>query len=501
MNIYFLRECSDGADENSLFCNESPIFNIIFSVFLVILGIILILPKVWRSFIKGGNFDKSKDKQTSLSEKFHAVLSRYESNHIDKVIIQELNEVMLEINFYETVKIKKKIVGKLVFDLEAKYHKRDEKEIYDCLHKRFHDSLISMIVHNLSFMDRLKDKLVFKWDKFKILPKIWSILIWFRGLGHVYFDTVKDVHIGIILVFLAGGGSMFLNPTGFPSVLAILFWLTILVPSLISSLHLCIYNPSMIFQNFQEKPIWLKILMRAGIVVLSIINPIIMINKYEEMNDKMINYALNGNRITAEFVDKLRKMNEQWVIFFKTELFLELFYQVALQIIILFLTETDTGTVSLPGLRAIIGNSSFFFIRDINPTVFLALSIMWSMKSCISLQIKSIAIKKGYCQFKTKVILACYALFSTFRRILSIVIFFAPSLGLFSILHHWQEEQIPFKIRMQYPEKTKPTDKIVLYNLTDTIKWGDYDRTNYLDPKKPVPPDYFLYTGRMETGL
>merc|ERR1719300_1595071 len=209
----------------------------------------------------------------------------------------------------------------------------------------------------------------------------------------------------------------------------------------------------------------------------------------------MINYALNGNRITAEFVDSMRNLKEQWISFFKTELFLELFYQVALQIIILFLTETDTGTASLPGLRAIIGNSSFFFIRDINPTVFLTLSILWSMKSCISLQIQTIAIKKGYCQFKTKVILACYALFSTFRRILSIVIFFAPSLGLFSILHHWQEEQIPFKIRMKYPEKTKPTDKIVLYNVTDTIYWGDYDRTNYLDPKNPVPPEYSIYTG------
>ena len=468
---------------------------------MIVLGLILIFPKVWRHFAKKENFDANTDHQTLISEKFHAALSQYETNHHNKMVLQKLNEIMLNVDFYETEKTKKKGFGSLVFDIEAKYHNRDEKEIYHCLHTRFHASLISLIVEDISFVDKFRDKLRDMFKEVKISSKIWSILSWFHGIRHVYLDTVKDIHIGIILVFLVGGGTMFENPSEFSSVLAILFWLTILVPLLISSLNLCIYNPSMIFQNFQEQSKWMKRMMRAGIVVLSILNPIILVNKYEQMNDKLTDHILNGKRITADFIDHMRSIKEQWLVFFKTDLFLELFYQVALQIIILCLTETNTGTVSLPGLSAIVESSSFFWMKEIDSTIFLGLSIIWSMKSCISLQLKSIAVKKGYCPFKTKLILVGYFLFSTLRRILSIVMFFAPSLGLFSILHHWQEEQIPFKIRMEYPEKTKPSDKIALYNLTDTIYWGEYDRVNYSDPKKPTFPEYSVYTGKDENRI
>ena len=87
-----------------------------------------------------------------------------------------------------------------------------------------------------------------------------------------------------------------------------------------------------------------------------------------------------------------------------------------------------------------------------------------------------------------------YAIFATLRRILTFVIFFVPSLGLFNLLHHWQWEQFPFKIRKELPELTKPTDKLVLYNVSGTILWGDFDHNIYADPQNPIPAHYSVYT-------
>ena len=71
-------------------------------------------------------------------------------------------------------------------------------------------------------------------------------------------------------------------------------------------------------------------------------------------------------------------------------------------------------------------------------------------------------------------------------------------MGLFSILHHWRWEQIPFKIRQEYVNKgftILPDDKVALYGLNETIYWSDLDRWTYsVDPNKSSPPHYSIYT-------
>ena len=93
------------------------------------------------------------------------------------------------------------------------------------------------------------------------------------------------------------------------------------------------------------------------------------------------------------------------------------------------------------------------------------------------------------------------ALFSTLRKVLSIVVFFTPSMGLFSLLHHWQAEQIPFTSSFRIIEEYKKSpsqipqfDIIDLYNMTETVHWTDLDRWSYEDPKHPTPPHYSIYT-------
>ena len=86
--------------------------------------------------------------------------------------------------------------------------------------------------------------------------------------------------------------------------------------------------------------------------------------------------------------------------------------------------------------------------------------------------------------------------FATLRRILSIIAMFIPSMGLFSILHHWIWEQIPFRVRLEYAKRgfLSSDDKIGLYGLNESIYWTELDRWDYSDPEDPAPPPYYIYT-------
>merc|ERR1711940_210796 len=95
----------------------------------------------------------------------------------------------------------------------------------------------------------------------------------------------------------------------------------------------------------------------------------------------------------------------------------------------------------------------------------LWISISWSLLSCARMHTKLIALEKGFCKFSSQFFIFIWGSFATLRRVLSIIALFIPSMGLFSILHHWRWEQIPFKARLEYAKRgfLRPDDKIGLY--------------------------------------
>ena len=72
------------------------------------------------------------------------------------------------------------------------------------------------------------------------------------------------------------------------------------------------------------------------------------------------------------------------------------------------------------------------------------------------------------------------------------IIYFTPSLGLFSILNHWRYEQIQFTVRTN--RNIQPNDMLWLYNSTP-ILWSEIDRWNYDGMRQATPPTYSIYTG------
>ena len=175
---------------------------------------------------------------------------------------------------------------------------------------------------------------------------------------------------------------------------------------------------------------------------------------------------------------------------------LEVFYQIPIQIILLLLASTDTPTTG--GLESFFKKDSFLGINA-SPTSILTASVILSMTSAILRHVKALVAEKGFLTFKPKMTVFMWTLCATVRRILTFVIFFAPSLGLFHMLHHWKAETYPFKFRINSVKRLNitpgPDSKIELFNMTETVYWSELDRWDYSDPQHPTAPSYKLYTG------
>ena len=124
---------------------------------------------------------------------------------------------------------------------------------------------------------------------------------------------------------------------------------------------------------------------------------------------------------------------------------------------------------------------------------FHRLSIAWSLRTCIMLHWKTLKTHKMFFGTKPSLISMLWGMIASLRRILGIIGYFAPSLGLFSIHYHWIAEQYPFTMRNSY--HPLPFDRIHLFNTTEKMLWKEYDRATYEFPKDPAPPSFRAYTG------
>ena len=88
-----------------------------------------------------------------------------------------------------------------------------------------------------------------------------------------------------------------------------------------------------------------------------------------------------------------------------------------------------------------------------------------------------------------------WAVLATLRRMLALVLFFVPSLGLLDLLHHWQAEQRPFWVRREAAARGEmsPGDTLQLFNMSAEVRWSELDRWSY--GAAAQPPHYSLYTG------
>ena len=320
------------------------------------------------------------------------------------------------------------------------------------------------------------------------------------------------------MLSVAGGVGAAMNyPDKFPSVVIICSALTIIIPILISSIHLAINNPGIVFSKRDEEDTKRIMKMRVCIILFSFLNPVFIINAYESTKQKIIEMVRENDSNTTSMLTKCKKIKRQYVDFIRIELGLETIYQTIGQILLILLARTLTRTTSgfqqmfvendeddnmLQKMTKFLTSAGYdehdvmekianFVSFGSFTKVLFYLSVFIGLKCCIIEKVKGMTVEKGILGTPAKIVLHLWALFATIRRVVSIVVFFAPSLGLFSLLYHWRAEQVP----MGAAKSVNPSARVELFNMTETVLWSQISRWNLTDPDHPIPPPYTLYTG------
>lgn len=116
----------------------------------------------------------------------------------------------------------------------------------------------------------------------------------------------------------------------------------------------------------------------------------------------------------------------------------------------------------------------------------MSLSVIWSYGSCSLSHLKGLNIHRDYFPTKSKIVAGIQAMFAIAKRVMCIVLYFTPPLGLFSLLRHLQAEQTKLENAEEYLDGN--TGMIQLGNAPPIV-WASIDRWN-----KEEAPNYTLYS-------
>ena len=316
---------------------------------------------------------------------------------------------------------------KQITEYERKYHKGDTAQMVCWFHNNLYPDLYKMVmdIEDPGFFRRkmpdIKKKVerLFDNKNFVALYNIWRLIM------H-QVDILKDSLLVATLLKLIGGPStLYYFPKKFTSTVVLSMALTIVIPMLISSLGLLIEDPGVIYTPLAEiLPIgtgkW-RHYVRFQIIILSFFNSALLVNAYNE------NVAKRSKETGESLLDRLkegRRIKTQYVKYLRSELGLEIFYQVPIQIVLLCFAYTDTKTTG--GLDIFFQESSWYGIPG---QVILGLSSGWSVISSVLSHRKSIKDEKVYLSTKSQVCVCLWGLAGTLKRLISIVGVFLPGLG------------------------------------------------------------------------
>ena len=409
-------------------------------------------------------------KENQITENFQMV---YES--VSKISNGEVSKISLYLHNYIFPKLTYRI-------LEAKFPGLTTKSI-----ELLENAIGTECITNMDNMMNKNQK----------LNKIVSIVKRIIQMELNLLDLVKDLCFAISLVGLIGGVTvLWFFPDKFTSVVVCIYFTSILLPLILATMDIAIYNPGMIFtiEDFQNMSCCRKFFVILGNFLFCMINPIILISSTEAMKDKIRKHARYGDFETLRTMKLSHAYEIQRAHFMKLEIGIENYIQAVASTLLLLLGNTKTGTTR--GFESLFTLETTFLGIQMTPETILILSIAWSIKSTFMTHVNILAKEKGFMPIVPYLIVILWTMFGALRRVLSCIVYFIPFMGLYDILYHTQWEQIPFEARRLYAMENTPkdTDTIYLHGLTENIQWDLLDRWDYADPSDPKPPGYSLYT-------
>ena len=473
-------ECHTGVDEHWVCENSSLIWYVTVSFLIVILVITIILKLYFSP-------QNNNEENVAVNEVSENVLDKnyFMTNHNDVEFPPKLNIELMK-NYYLNEENTRIQTNEAFYDLELEYHGGDKAETALCMKNRVCTSICKVVMEDkfpgiirtyCPGVEKLEEKIEkTSWTRW-LLHKV-------KVVALIYLDLVKDTYLGTTILILSGVSALIYFTRSLSSVVVFCIFGSILIPMALSSLILARRSLDM-----SQKPVWRKVFIYAKVILLSPIQPLILINAYDHNKTSRKDLIKTGQYHKALMLIKEgEKIKNDYVKYIRMDLGLETFYQLKGQILLVLLAITETATTK--GLKKMFEKTN----------VFLYISIFWSVKTLWFVHLKSVTVEKPFCPIKAKALVFLWGVFSSIKRILVVVMFFVPGFGLFSLLYHWRAEQIPFisdgdsndvKNLTQFDSNG---DKIYLYNSTP-VAWSLIDRWNYSDQASPSPPPYTLYTG------
>ena len=126
-------------------------------------------------------------------------------------------------------------------------------------------------------------------------------------------DFLKDIVLAATITNIAGGPSALMEaPTSFVTVVVLCQVTTILVPVILSTMHLAISHPNMIFSLKKNPPRWI---MRIVCLLLSIFNQILLIISFEKARENARRKAKRSHktRNLSQLFEKSRAIKSTYV--------------------------------------------------------------------------------------------------------------------------------------------------------------------------------------------
>ena len=325
MNIYATPcddkiECYDQSDES--FCKEEK------TVTYILLGALLLITLFYVSL--SHIFKSSKDEINltfPLRQYNLNTLENYEANHRDPIIIYDVNIHLLNTILTKSVEVTTNTCRQF-YELEFRIHEGKENEIFWCLHKNIDPFIVDYVIESkfpgiLSrFINWIQDyteknyfTAIIDWKKRqKRLNQILAFFTRITSLQLKYFDQVKDTAMTFWILSLVGGTQSVIDfPSKFTSIIIILMFYSIIIPLLISSLHLSVNNPNVI-NGFINAPRQIR-----GIISFfcSWFHPILLTNQVEISKEITRQLAYYSDYRVIRNTVKNKVDNKKKLAFFK----------------------------------------------------------------------------------------------------------------------------------------------------------------------------------------
>lgn len=263
------------------------------------------------------------------------ILSNYFSNHSDEGAFEEFNCLLLNTIFTKSCD-ETKVMGKLIYTLEEIKHKSEKSEIFACMHRNM-DPMIMRTIIDSQFKGLTEKTIEFleeicccgRWitacldyiRAHKWLSDLLNTILRLIKIELQYLDVVKDSFLTYSLYRIVGGHQAIWDfPTEFSIVVVLCLAASVVVPVVFATLHLVVYNPFIIVTTSdKEQTGWKRAAMTLVCCFLSVLNPTLLVNKYEGAKEETIKMAKAMDKNMLDQMKKTEEIKEQWTSFVRIE--------------------------------------------------------------------------------------------------------------------------------------------------------------------------------------